>query len=110
MNNFSKRFLSLLMAICMLFSMFPVAKAAETTDADMAITEEAADLVIEQLFGEVEGEASITDTGYEYKVPVEAFAPLTDSIEAAAEEAAVEEVAAEEPAAEEVATEADFEA
>lgn len=89
MADICKRVLSFFLALCLTVTLFPVAYAAETTegtDGELAIPEEIADQIIESVFGETTSEAVKTDTGYEYTVPAEAFAPLTDSIEAAAAE------------------------
>lgn len=77
MNTLCKRLLSFLMALSMMITMVPAAYAEEeqksSDSTDIAVSEEMADQLVEQMFGEVSGEAVKTENGYQYQVPVEAL-------------------------------------
>ena len=95
MKSLCKRLTSFLLVLSMMVSMVPLAYAEEEQDtgdsAEIAVSQEMADQLMDQMFGGASGEAVKTEEGYQYQVPAELFSSLTDQLPGAETEEAEED-------------------
>lgn len=84
MKQTIQRILSLILALTMIMTMAPVTYATDdeaNTYSDMAVSEEMASQLVEEMFGDTIGEVVETENGFQYMVSADALAGLTEQLE-----------------------------